>query len=277
VRKSDIDDAKRQAETFSKELDTVTKDPRRNEIPTEIRKHEETIDGLKRIIEEDKEALQQLRRCAEEQNKIDILQTQIAQDVEVLEENLRDNSFLLQKYKLQVPDASTLANEDDRLNAMESLVTAAQDKHEQSQQDLSKSNDELGSIQKQVSEKSALLGHNQRTIASLRDQIILLNAEDRGVKKIERIVSMVRRFEIENLQGTTSVDVNIHPQQLLEHMTNMIGELSVKDDQPESIARTIGKLAGLVSLAFVQLSHNSRLYVGICTHWNVAMLYLYVK
>ena len=68
VRRSDIDDAKRQAERFAEQRNELNNDPRRKEIPRHIRQCEEKIDKLKREIEDDNIAIKELRRCVEEQN-----------------------------------------------------------------------------------------------------------------------------------------------------------------------------------------------------------------
>ena len=51
--KSDLEDARKNANLAQKKLKELNEDPRRQEIPIHIRAHEEKIEKIKRVIEDD--------------------------------------------------------------------------------------------------------------------------------------------------------------------------------------------------------------------------------
>ena len=57
---------------------------------------------IKESIKEITVTLKELRTCAEEQNKIDLLELQVVQDTELVEEMKDENSFLIQRYNIQI-------------------------------------------------------------------------------------------------------------------------------------------------------------------------------
>lgn len=71
-----VEDAKRQAAKAMKNRDDIMKDNRRNDIQTEIRSIENKVDSLKHEIDDDQHALTSLRRNAESQQEIAMLQQQ---------------------------------------------------------------------------------------------------------------------------------------------------------------------------------------------------------
>lgn len=80
VRKSDVDDVRRRVEKIAAQRDEANTDPRREEIPTEIRRLEEKVDSIKRQIEDDRIALDNLRLCADAENQISMLREQCTKD-----------------------------------------------------------------------------------------------------------------------------------------------------------------------------------------------------
>jgi DNA repair protein RAD50 len=84
-RKSDVEEAKRNAARLADERDVANSDPRRTEIPTEIRSLEEKIDKFKREIDDDQIALNDLRHSAEAQNAIAVLREQSTKELEMLQ------------------------------------------------------------------------------------------------------------------------------------------------------------------------------------------------
>ena len=82
TRKSDIDDARQLAEKYAKIRDDLNNDPRRKEIPKEIKSKEDEISKIDSQIAEDKSLLIDLRQCAETLNSISIFERQIRKDME---------------------------------------------------------------------------------------------------------------------------------------------------------------------------------------------------
>ena len=105
-------------------------DPRRSLISREIKDRDETIVRLKHEIDEENLAVRELRRCADEQNAVEILRVQVAQDLETLEQMVTDNSFLLQKHDV-VPSVEVRGAEIRELSdAMEDVVRRTAEKAE---------------------------------------------------------------------------------------------------------------------------------------------------
>lgn len=102
IRKSDIDDARHQAEKYAKIRDDCNNDPRREEIPNEIKSNEEKVSRLNSLIDDDKSILKDLRQCAETLNSISIFERQIRKDMELIEEvksDMEERDFL-SKYSI---------------------------------------------------------------------------------------------------------------------------------------------------------------------------------
>ena len=76
IRKTDVEEAVRNAQKYAADRETANSDPRRNQIPIEIRSHEDKIDRLNREIQDDQDSLKLLRDSAEAQNSIHLLQEQ---------------------------------------------------------------------------------------------------------------------------------------------------------------------------------------------------------
>jgi len=241
MRKSDIDEAKRQAEKFAKMRDEKNNDPRRSEIPNEIKEKENKTSSLKISIEEGIAVLKDLRQCAEEQNSIDILERQVTQDMELIEEMKTENSFLLQQYNAQIPTNGT---ERELVSTMETLTGEVGDRLDTATRELEGSSDELKQVESRASKLSAVLNQNKNTLTRRKDQLSVLTDEGRGVQRIKQIIRAVRQYE-QTTFGETDVPATVEPQELLERFTRRLGELATDSDQPETISRTIKKLKKL--------------------------------
>ncbi len=242
IRKSDIDEARKQAQKYTKMRDDVANDSRLQEIPREIKKKDEEIKVLNSKIDEHKSILKDLRTCGEEQVSIDLLESQVAQDKEIVEEIKTENSALMQKYNIQLATGSL--EERQALDEMDVKLGEVKDKVAAAERESEDSSEELKESDSVVSKLTALLNHNKSNLSSLKDQLNQLAGDGRGVQRIKQITRAVRSFEMTTM-GDSQVPVDVEPQELLDHFTKRIEELSTQSDQPESVSRIMKKLYNL--------------------------------
>ncbi len=238
MRKSDIEEAKRTAAKFAKIQNDLHNDPRRTEIPREIKENEEKVASLKGDIKGITDVLHDLRKCAEEQNSIDMLEHQITQDMELVEEMKNENSALLYQYNVQIP---LDGNERELVSTMDTLLGDIGDKYETASKAVEERSDALKENENRLSELSALMNQNKSTLRNRNDELSKLVGDGRGVQRIKNIIKSVRQFE-QNFFGECNLSATAEPQQLLEHFTKKLGELATEHDQPESVSRTMTKL-----------------------------------
>lgn len=251
MRKSEIDEAKRQAAQYAKQRDELNREPRKSVIPREIKAAEEKIDALRRAIEEDASVLRDLRQGADNQAAIDMLRHQITQDAENVEEALRENSFLLTKHDLS-PSTRGFGSDADGVDRiveeMKSLVDKARDKHGEKGHDLSRVEEEVHSAQKGVSEKGALVDQNRRNLNRLRSRVEDLSTPGRGVAKIKKMIRTVRNYE-NNTGLVPSDDVELRqdmkPEDLLNYLSERSREFNSAAITPESVRGVLKKLKQL--------------------------------
>ena len=201
--------------------DEANNDPRKTEIPLEIRSLDEKIYKLKRVIDDDQQVLRDLRQSADAQNEIFVLKDQCVKDIENLRDIIRENSFDFQKYVIPTPDPVQVSKDDESGNAlveaMEKLASRVSEKFDDARNKLLTITDEVASKQRIVTQKKALLSHNQQTFESLTVKIRVLNGENGSYGKYQRIVRTVKRFELENGVSTTIEESN--PQIAVNHIT----------------------------------------------------------
>lgn len=241
MRKSEVEEARRSAERFAKTRNDLNNDPKRETIPTQIAEHETQISKIKIDIDELNTALKELRKCAEDQHNIDILEKQVKQDLEVLDEIKDEHSFLMHKFKIKLPNVEN--GEREEVNKeMNTMLDEVTDLYETGKNDLDNAEEALKTTSAQLSQQSALLSHKQDTLVKKKDQLAALSA--RGVQQIKNVIKALRQFET-NANGDIGFDPNSDPQQLLQYFTMKIGELSADDSQPESVTRVMKKLKKL--------------------------------
>jgi DNA repair protein RAD50 len=255
-RKSDVEEAKRVAAKFSKERDEANADPRRTEIPTEIRSMEEKIDKYKREIEDDQIALRDLRHSAEAQNAIAVLREQCAKDLETLQERMQEETYAMQKNKISFPPElpgarGGDANGEELVTAFESMVVSVTSKHESANLELIKATADMNGIQRLVSEKSALLSYNQNMLAPKKARMNLLSGENGSIDKVRRVVKAVREYQQSIGITTPNLDES-QPQELLSYLESRLQEEeaeSTEGIQPQVIKKVITRLKKQVSLS----------------------------
>ena len=252
VRQSDINDSKRRAADFAQRRDEAASNPRKGEIPVEIRTLEEKIDKLKRGIEDDQQLVQDLRLSADAQNEITVLKDQVLKDVERLQEAIDENSFELQKFGLTAPaKIQTEIDEDkgeDMIVDLEKVSEAVLEKYQTSQGKETRMDDELKTKQRRVAEKNALLQHNKTSLSNSKSRMNVLTGPGGSVKKFQDMVEAICAFEATEGKSAT-IDSNKDPQDVVNYLSSRLEELDEDSSEPDpdSIKITMKRLGKLVS------------------------------
>ena len=250
MRKSDIDEAKRQALKYTNIQHDLNNDPRRSEIPKEIKEHDAKVSSLKHEIKDINGILTDLRQCADEQNKIEMLNNQVDQELESMQEMKDENAFLLQQYRvelnLNLNGNGNGNNGDERelVSTMERYATDTSERYETAARNLETTTDSVREKESEFSELSAVLNQNKSSFVKKKERLAALAGDGRGVMKIKATIRAARQYEQQAFKET-DIPVTIEPQELLEHFSKRMGELATETDQPEAISRTMKKLKKL--------------------------------
>jgi hypothetical protein len=163
---------------------------------------------------------------------------------------LQDQSFVLQKFNITAPIENLPGsqggdeNGEELTGAVEQVVDQVTDKFESSNLELSKVTDEFYRLQQGVSEKSALLSHYQRSLASKHAQMSQLSGENGSVDKIRRVIGKVKQYESDIGVSTPYIDES-DPQGLFAYMGKRLEEEeaeSTEGIQPETIKKVLTRL-----------------------------------
>ena len=209
-----------------KERDSANSDPRKSEIPIEIRSYEDKIDKLRRQIEDDQQTLRELRLSADSHNEISVLQEQVAKQVEALQESIDDQKYDLERFRIPRPEFPTAGGDkrgENLVIAVENLSAAVTEKFDEEVRSLENVAINVTSKERAVSEKSALLTHNRQTLLSSRARIDALTGDDGSVRKYQRVVSTMRRYAAE-AEIATNFDEN-EPQTVLSFLDAQLEDL----------------------------------------------------
>eukprot|EP00934_Nitzschia_sp_Nitz4_P008970 Nitzschia sp. Nitz4//scaffold260_size33533//17430//22260//NITZ4_007879-RA/size33533-augustus-gene-0.12-mRNA-1//1//CDS//3329544683//8960//frame0 len=228
IRKSEIDEARRMAAKFAAERDEANSDPRRLQIPVEIRSLENKVDQLKREVDDDKIALEYLRQTADSQNAIVVLRDQCVKDLEMLEENVKESSYSLQQFNIKMPE-SLPGNVDDEdgdelTRCFEKVVDEVTEKYDAINSDLERANADLSKSSQVVSERTALLGHDQRAILIKRERMSKLEGPGSAIDAVQNVVTSLRAYE-RQIGSNTPMDLDeSRPQELLKYLDSRLAE-----------------------------------------------------
>lgn len=246
MRKSEIDEAKRSADSFADKRDKLNRDERLKTIPRDIEEKDIKITKMKGEIDGLNNALKELRKCAEDQNNIDILVKQVRQDSELIEEMKGENDFLLKYFKIKLPDVERGDGREVN-DTMDSILLDVESKLNTTTSEYDKAIEEQKKSSDQVSKVSALLSHKKETLEYQNEQLSVLNKDGRGVQGIKNVIKIARQFETKHFQRC-DIAVNANPQQLQQYFTKRLGELSSEELQPEGVSKVIKKLRKLAKV-----------------------------
>jgi len=245
IRKNQVEEAKKAAQKAFKEADEANNDPRMTVIPQEIASHEDKISALKADIEDDQSTLIGLRKNEEQLREISLLKRQIENEREVIVDALREQSAALYRYQVTTDIGDGTEDDDNYIfNVMEEKANSIEQKYLLNKDNLDRASEARSRIQHSVSEKAAMQQHNTRQLSNLRNQSAALRAPNRGVQRIETIISEVQKYEVENGLPNT-VAVNVDPQALVQHLTTRVSECQEEHDSPDTVTRMMKKLKKL--------------------------------
>ncbi|KAL7429484.1 hypothetical protein ACHAXM_001722 [Skeletonema potamos] len=237
VKKSDVDEAKRAAVELAKSRDEMNNDPRREEITREIRVQEDRLKTIAVKIEQDTNLRNQLRELSDEQNEIDMLAKQVTQEYEILEEKLKDASYLLQAHQ----ESHVKISPDDPVIPLEYLLDNIRNKKLNADDDVTRCNDAVAEVMKKQSEKKALQGSYQQRMAQLTQRKNFLYRPEGGVNKIASVIRAIVRYDKEIID-TDRINDYANPSDVLAYLGDQIAEYAAVDIKPEAIKRVLKRL-----------------------------------
>lgn len=212
----------------AKQRDEANADPRRKAIPIELASLDNKIDDVKAKIERDKVVQQDLRRTAETQNAIQVMKDQCAKELDILQEDIQEFNFQFQLSRVTPPPKELpTANDDQRGDGLKKIMEKIHDDVERKlrgkEAELEKYNDAVRRLEQVVSEKSALLKHDQQTLMSKRPRFVQLDA---SVGKARQVVAEMRQVEPRLLGFQTPTAISeTKPQDLLNYLTKRLEEI----------------------------------------------------
>lgn len=214
----------------AKKLQDANADPRRAQIPIDIRNVENETDLIRRQLEDDKLTLESLRYSADAQNEISVLKEQCEKDFHQLEETLNGRSLEFKKYNIQGV-ASLPRNDDDDgteiLSVIESMETAVRAKYDDRAVQLNKASNEVAVTRRNLSEKKATFASCQKTLTSHKAKLSTLT---QSVAEVKNAIDDLRRHEAQRgLSVPGSIEM---PKELLAYVDSRLEE--VEEDEPNS-------------------------------------------
>ncbi len=225
-----------------KNVNDLNKDPEKESVPEEIKAKEAQVHEIKQQIDNHNAILKDLRIVAEDQNKIKLFQEQQASDLNDIEDIKNDNEYLLTNFNVEVPDAK----DSNAVDMMVDIVNDFESKTEIAKRKLDEAEEKLEKSSSSVSKLSALLNHKRETLSHQEKNLEELKRDEKGFKKITTIVKTLRSFENAYFRGS-SVTPNIEPQELSEHISKKITEVS-SFIRPESKSNIVQKLKSMFIL-----------------------------
>mmetsp|Transcript_32482 Transcript_32482/g.56581 ORF Transcript_32482/g.56581 Transcript_32482/m.56581 type:complete len:1402 (+) Transcript_32482:134-4339(+) len=236
VRKEHVEEAKHQAARLAKDRDEYNNHPRREEITKEIRVLEDRLKSISATIEQDNKIRDQLRLRADEQNEIDMLSRQATQEYDVLNDLLRENSFLI-----------TSQGEDIRVTKEDPTAPVGvvhnnvRNKLLNAQADVERCNSVVGDVQKKVSEKQALLGNHRQRFQQLQHKKTTLLCPEGGAQKIKSVIRAIVRFDKDTVDNE-QINDDTSPSELLMYIAEQVKSYSKVEEKPENISKIVKRL-----------------------------------
>lgn len=236
IRETDINAAKNTAEELIKRVNNLNRHPDREAVPKQIKEKEVEVNEIQKEIDVVNDVLKDLRRCAEDQNKIKLLKEQLESDVNDIGEIKTENEYLLSKYDVEVPDPLEAGAND----IIKDLVDEYTTKVDNVSEDLTNGNRDLKESSNSFSKQSSILNHKKNTLKDLEAKLQHLKREDSGYHQIRNVIKNLRTFESTQFSSGT-ISPTIEPQQLLEHISQKMTTISAEIN-PQSRHNILQKL-----------------------------------
>jgi DNA repair protein RAD50 len=219
------------------ERNELNNDPRKMQITKEIRDIEDAMEKIRRKIDDESSILQSLRQTADAQNTLLTLQEQCEKDVDILEDNIREESYSMKKFDIDTPRQLPRDGDDDGdqlSKAVDLIVDTVRGKYDAASSRFEGSKEEIAATQKTIAEKSALLMGDQKTIATLKSgQTRVSN----NVEKVRTTMEELRRHE--SRLGYKIAINDDNPREVLQYIDGRLDE--VEGDAPELNAARVAK------------------------------------
>ena len=221
----------------AEEREMLIKDPRKMEIIKEIRDIEDAMEKMRRKIDDETSVLQSLKHTADAQNTLVALEEQCDKDIDVLDDNIREESYSLNKFDIVTPAQLPRNGDDDGdqlLKVVDSMMETAREKYNVANSQLERSNSEIVETQKVIAEKNAIISGNQKTLASLKSRQASLSS---SIAKVQRTVEELRTHEVE-LGNSIEISED-NPRELVKYIDQRLDE--VEEDAPLLNAARVAK------------------------------------
>lgn len=230
VHGRDVAELRSNVEKLTQERERFSNNPRRTNIPVEIRSHEHKIDALKRELDDDKRELSLLRSVAHDQSSINVLREQCEKDYDTFVDGYQDQSYALQKHNVK-PDNKPPAldadpNGDGLVAYVEGILDAVNEKYDDEKAKLDKEESNLNTAQRNVNERTAVVRTQQQSLNSKKEKINQI--ENGASKTFQKLLDHVRQAE--RKANSTPPSRDISPERFLEHLDKRLAEL--EDDTP---------------------------------------------
>jgi DNA repair protein RAD50 len=176
-----------------------------------------------------------LKHTADAHNSLLNLQEQCEKEIDVLDENIREETYKLNKIDIVVP--SELPRDDDEdgdqlSKVIESMMQIGRKKNKTVVSRLDKAKDDIVNTQKILAEKSALLAGNQKNLTSIRARLSTLT---RSMVDVQQTVEELREYE--SRRGSTlSFNVDT-PRELIKCIDDRLDELDVDNSPDEFLSK----------------------------------------
>jgi len=234
----------------AEERDKANADPRRDQIPLEIRKLEDKCDALKRQIEDETITLEALKQTANAQNALNVLREQIEKEFESLEEMIREESYSFTKFNIDVPTSLPRDGDDEGSQlstVVKKIADGAREKHDTANAHYGSASEDAIRSQKIVSEKTALLTSSQRSLSQVKAKLQTASA---SVENIRKLVEALRKHE--DKLGEVAVPDTVTeeaPREILQFISERmeaLEEANLDANGPEIARKLFKKLKKLV-------------------------------
>lgn len=242
TRKANLEDAKAKAADASKKRDEANANPKRKDIPIEISSLTMKMEEIKVKIEGDKTVQNELFQLQEQQIQIDQIKKSADQELEKLQEDIKidSNSLQFRAYKIKPPTTDLPTRDVDKVGEqvkklMYGLHDDIQERLEERDSELGKTNDDVRRLTAVVSEKNALLQQDKQSIGSIKARMDQLQS---NLDTTEQVVQEIRAFEGSGF----SFDVTTKdPQKLLDYLTDTIEKMDSESTEgiPQNAIRKV--------------------------------------
>jgi DNA repair protein RAD50 len=224
----------------AEERDALNKDPRRLQITKEIRDLEDAMEKLKRKIEDESTILASLKQTADSHSSLLALQEQCEKEIDVLDENVREEAYKLNKFDVVAPTPFPRDGDDEGDQLMQifnSMKDISRDKLRVAAGRLDEYNNDVHVTEKIIAEKSAILTGNQKALATLRTNLSSLT---RSLRIVQKTVEELREHE---LRLGLSLSANEEaPRELIKYIDDRLDELEEDDSPDVNVAKVSRKI-----------------------------------